>query len=78
MARYRKKPVEIEAIELGKDTIPKNVSYTIQGGKYQIYNELHNSMIEAKIGDMLRVDQAPGDVYPIDRETFGRTYEKVE
>ncbi|AFH22570.1 hypothetical protein OSG_eHP30_00075 [environmental Halophage eHP-30] len=78
MALYRKKPTEIDAIELGKDPIPKTVSYTIENGSYKIYNKLHNSMIEAKLGDMIRIDQAPEDVYPIDRQTFEQTYEKVE
>jgi len=81
MARYRKKPVQIEAIEFGEDQVPENVSIKTErrpNGKSYVFNRLHNSWIEVKKGDMLRVDQAPDDVYPIDRETFEQTYEKVE
>jgi hypothetical protein len=78
MACYRKKPIEIEAIELGKTIIPDNVIIDKIDGVYKVYNKLDNSWIEVKIGDMLRIDQAPDDVYPIDRETFEKNYEKVD
>lgn len=77
MPTYRKKPVEIEAFELGKQRIPSFVTIEKQDGVYKVYNKLHNSWIETKIGDMIRIDQAPDDVYPIDRETFENTYEPV-
>jgi len=81
MARYRKKPLDIEAIKFGKDQIPENVSIKTErrpDGKSHVFNKLHNSWIEVKRGDMLRIDQAPDDVYPIDRETFEKTYEPVD
>jgi len=78
MARYRKKPTEIEAIEFGVELMPEDIKVidTAEGGK--VYNELHNSWINVKNGDVVRIDQAPEDVYPIDRQTFEQTYEKVE
>jgi hypothetical protein len=81
MARYRKKPVEIEAVEFGFELIPSNIQIKSEkhpNGKSWVFNKLHNSWIEVKRGDMVRIDQAPNDVYPIDRETFEQTYEKIE
>jgi hypothetical protein len=78
MALYRKKPVEIEAIEFGVEPMPEDIKVidTAEGGK--VYNQLHESWINVKKGDMVRIDQAPDDVYPIDRETFEKTYEPVD
>lgn len=81
MARYRKKPEEIDALEFLVDKMPDNVSVQTEkkpDGKSWVFNKLHNSWIEVKRGDMVRIDQAPDDVYPIDRETFEKTYEKIE
>jgi len=78
MALYRKKPTEIDAIEFGKDPIPENVIMLNPHESPMVWNELHQSWIKLKKGDLIRIDQAPDDVYPIDRQTFEQTYEKVE
>ncbi len=78
MTRYRKRPVEIEAVEYGPDTLPPDgVEMRLRGNRMEVYNALHDSWIAFKHGDMLRIDAAPEDVYPIDRETFNATYEPV-
>jgi len=78
MALYRKRPIKIEAVEFGVDFLPEEVVIKNSSEGSMVYNELHDSWIKINFGDMIRVDQAPEDVYPIDRETFDQTYEKVE
>ena len=43
---------------------------------FAVWNEKHRSWIGFHVGDMLRLDQAPQDVYPIDRATFEATYKE--
>lgn len=87
MARYRKKPLEIDAVEftssrddiLPEKEMPEGIKIERTGfGEPQVYNALHDSWIGLREGDMIRIDQAPNDVYPIDKETFEKTYEKIE
>jgi len=82
MPRYRKIPgkipVEIEAIELGNDPMPAEMTFVETPEGWLIYNRLHDSWIKVKKGDMVRIDKAPDDIYPIDREFFYKTYEKVD
>lgn len=81
MPKYRKKPVIIEAIQLGKDHIPDNVRTRDSGDPiqpFEVFNPLHNSWIKLRVGDMIRTDLAPKDVYPIERETFETTYDPAE
>lgn len=77
MARYRKLPAEIEAEEFTGAAIDC-VSIVGPLGYNEVYNKLHDSWIKLKVGDFVRTDLAPDDVYPIDREVFFNTYELVE
>lgn len=47
----------------------------IDGG--EVYNQLHDSWIGFKFGDMLNVT-TPGDIYPIERSVFENTYVREE
>lgn len=79
MARYRKKPVEIEAEEFTGEHIEGcNTSYDDTEDYYKVYNKLHDSWIKVGLGDMIRTDLAPDDVYPIDKDTFAKTYEFLD
>ncbi len=80
MPRYRKKPVEIEAVKFNRDSIPEGVK--ISGSpdsslKNCVWNELHQSWIYFKDHDFLRVDNL-NDVYPIDHKTFKETYDPLD
>lgn len=46
----------------------------IDGG--EVYNELHDSWIGFKFGDVFNVTKNE-DVYPIEREIFEKTYEEL-
>lgn len=79
MTKYRKIPMEIEAEEFTGQMIPNcTIIEDLSEKTYKVYNKLHESWIKLKVGDMVRTDLAPEDVYPIDRDTFELTYEKVE
>ncbi len=80
MPTFKNKPRQIEAVELVPGVLmPEGVLVrVVRGGSpdaYEAYNALHDSWIKTKTGDMIRVDKAPMDVYPIDRATFDTTYE---
>lgn len=77
-----KKPIPIEVVEFQPDTrgvLPVSVMWRSNSDDtYAVFNSLHNSWIEVKPGDYLNVnDQTGRDIYPIDRETFERTYDIV-
>lgn len=76
MPRYRSKPKLIRALEFQPGMeLPDHVEVHVNEDQtYAVYNELHDSWIKLKAGDMIRVDQE-GDVYPIDAKTFQTTYE---
>jgi hypothetical protein len=46
----------------------------LNGAEYFVWNALHGSRINLKPGDFVNVTN-PQDIYPIDRDTFARTYE---
>lgn len=79
--KYRRKPEIIEAVEFDEnhpeaigDVAIVSKTFT---GQFQIYNQKHDSWIGVKTGNMIRIDKAPEDVYPIDGETFQKTYEPI-
>lgn len=80
MPIYGKIPHEIKA-EKGSEIVEHPELYNVQirysylEGWYEVYNHLHGSWIKFDPGNcMIRVDCAPDDVYPIDNETFSKTY----
>jgi hypothetical protein len=76
MPKYQSKVKVIEAVPFDPRVMPpKGVRIHSAPEGYTVYNELHNSWIGVKEGDMLRIDLAPRDVYPIDKATFDQTYD---
>ena len=83
--KYRRKPEVIDVVEFDPNR-PAQLTkdypielYHTGSDEWKVKNDLHNRWIGLKPRDMIRVDKADeGDVYPIDRETFDRTYELVE
>lgn len=84
MSIYKSKPKIIEAVEFNPAQLyelPENlrISFieTPELVEYELYNELHDSRIKIKPGDMIRIDQ-PKDYYPIDKAYFEENYLPVE
>lgn len=78
--RYLKKPSEIVVVQFdGKVTGTESfaISYARDEKTWQVYNELHNSWINIKKGDFIRVD-LKGDYYPIDAEYMKENYTEVK
>lgn len=71
-------PIEVEEFQPSMSVWPMCCE-SGQGdyaGQYVVYNALHGSYIQIKPGDYINVtDRSGRDIYPIDRETFYRTYE---
>lgn len=83
MARYRRIPTEIEAIRFEPgaplpDGVRVQASPAGEGKPYAVWNHEHASWVGLEAGDMIRVDLAPQDVYPISAPYFEDTYEPVE
>jgi hypothetical protein len=74
--KYRRISKIIEAVEFrpGDEEWPKGVQYDPDGTGFVVWNDFDKSYIKIKAGDFIRMDK-PQDRYPIDRETFSRTYE---
>lgn len=74
MPRYKKLSTEMEAVEFTGEEIPGCTMVfdrDDEGAKTcAVYNQLHDSWIKLKVGDFVRTDLAPTDVYPIDRAYF--------
>lgn len=71
-----KKPIPIEVLEFDPAQIPTGVLTVERDGEWKVFNRLHGSWIGVKSGDYLNVGSM-ADVYPIDRDTFLRTYDPV-
>jgi len=77
--KFRKKPTIIEAeIFEGKDPDIKGISfkYLMTDKSWKIYNALHKSWIQIKVGDYFRTDIV-GDNYPIDAEYMKENYDEI-
>jgi hypothetical protein len=84
MAKYRKKPVEVEAFELGKDEVP---NWFREEGNIQIEHEYNGYFNESTIilngntivteGDFI-IRDGYGKVYSCGSNEFKATHEKVE
>lgn len=75
-------PKRIIVFEFGASEVPQGVKirkfHTEEDTVWKVWNELHQSWINIKEGDLIRYDLQPKDVYPIDREVFDKTYKLVE
>lgn len=80
MAKFRKKPVIIEAFKFHEDKVPdwwkdlKGVTIDVNTGSAFIPT-LEGTM-EAKKGDYI-IQGIAGEIYPCKPDIFGKTYESV-
>lgn len=80
MGRYRKKPVEIEAVQFVAGTDPgiagvRYYSHTVVGGECCYVNTPEGKM-RAKPGDWI-IRGIKGELYPCSPDVFAATYEAV-
>lgn len=76
MPKYQSRPRVITAVQFDPNKpLPLNVN-TSGEGHWAVYNALHQSYINLKPGDYVRIDD-PNDTYPIDEETFKATYDLI-
>jgi hypothetical protein len=83
MAKYRKKPVVIEAVQFtGKDEsvdwlLPQLISGEIGRSTNKLYIKTLEGVMEANIGDYI-IKGVNGEIYPCKPDIFEKTYEIVE
>ena len=81
MAKYRKKPVIVEAFQWGFDEVPewwknaKGITLRVEDGSAFIPT-LEGNM-EAQLGDYI-IQGVKGEIYPCKPDIFEMTYEKAE
>ncbi len=74
-------PIEIEEFQPHRRPWPICVEEGETGStmRYCVVNKLHGSRIGIKPGDFINVSDKTGtDIYPIDRDTFMKTYDIIE
>ena len=83
MSKYRKKPVEIEAVKFdGTDEsvewlLPQLKSGEIGRACNKLYIKTLEGVMEAKVGDYV-IKGVNGEFYPCKPDIFEKTYEKIE
>ena len=87
MAKYRKKPVVIEAFLLGVDDEPEWFKDAVKAGVVKEYNFGHGTTackIRTLEGEMVRlggvdyiIRGVEGELYPCKPDIFEKTYERV-
>lgn len=73
--RFRKKPVEIEAVQFTPRNIPDNVR--LEDGQWQVYDVLHATWINLEVGDWI-ITGVKGETYPCKPDVFEATYDHVQ
>ena len=86
MARYRTKPVVIEAFELGKDIVPDWFNDAVEAGTVWYHGSKENLYYytietldgdhRANPGDFI-IQGIKGELYPCKADIFDKTYEYV-
>jgi hypothetical protein len=85
MAKYRKKPVVIDAFKCGFDWMPEwfeeeieksNIKILVSNNKFAEIKTLEGTMIADK-GDYI-IQGISGEIYPCKPGIFEKTYEMVE
>lgn len=83
--RFRKKPVEVAAVQWRGDNFNELVEFT--GGRFrtiasvtdftaQVYDVLHETWVDMKTGQWV-IQGVKHEFYPIDESVLADTYERV-
>lgn len=76
MAKYRKKPVVIEAWDSAVEFPPDDAFHVRQhvNGRYQVYDFLHGTWVNFDEGDWI-IKGVKGEFYPCKPDVFAVTYD---
>ena len=80
MAKYRKKPVVIEAIQWnGRNEVEVSnfIGGNLEMGDESLFIQTLEGKMEASVGDFI-IKGVKGEFYPCKPDVFEKTYEKVE
>jgi len=87
MAKYRKKPVVVEAVQFTENTKDQVLNW-IEGNKAADFDDngnpilkiqtIHGETAVARLEDWIVKGEQPGDYWPVKPDIFEQTYEKVE
>lgn len=84
MPKFRKKPVEIEAMQWNSDVPMKEfeqfANYLIRADdvsdQFYVYDRLHDTWVEFEYGDWI-IKGVQGEFYPCKPDVFQATYDPV-
>lgn len=84
MAKYRKKPVEVESLQWTQDmTMQEMIDFTNYlvrlndvDREFYVYDRLHNTWVQFDYGDFI-IKGVQGEFYPCNPDVFEATYEAV-
>lgn len=84
MARYRKKPVEIDAVQWTEDVSMRELIDFTNGlvklndvdRDFHVYDRLHDTWVQFQYGDWI-IKGVQGEFYPCRDDVFAATYEAV-
>jgi hypothetical protein len=81
MAKFRKKPIEIEAFKWQTDVVPEwwraKEGITINVATGSAFIPTLEGIMEARVGDYI-IQGIQGEIYPCKEEIFKATYEPVD
>lgn len=84
MARYRKRPIEIEAVRWTEDESMRTLIDFTNGlvklndidREFTVYDRLHDTWVKFEHGDWI-IKGVQGEFYPCRNDVFAATYEEV-
>lgn len=75
--KFRKKPVEVEAVQFVQDKhIPDGIRFNGDTNRYEVYDKLHDTWIGLNDRDYI-VTGIRGETYPCEESVFLATYDQV-
>lgn len=83
--KYRKKPVDVEAVQWTKDDAPSKIinftNHLVQvddvNGKFKVYDRLHDEWIPFYWNDWI-IKGIKGEFYPCRPDVFAASYDEVD
>lgn len=81
MPRFRKKPVEVSAVQWDGNSLEEIADFTLDyywsADHQALFIQTLEGDLKASVGDWI-IEGVQGGVYPCKPDVFAKTYEKVE
>jgi hypothetical protein len=79
MKTFRKKPVEISAVQVTDPEVLNRelLSVRSQEGQLSVYDYLHDTWVKFELGDWI-IRGIKGELYPCKPDVFAATYDEVQ